>query len=229
MNQFEEVSGPDTADERETERERLLEERSRENFITRKIREIKERAKMAISSEGYIGAGDMALFSAAGYSKEEIDWIATVKNFSSEKKPGSLNAYDLVRVHAMLARDLKKLGSDIISDQTEEYLDEILLSIAMQYEYIGKRIEEVGLEKLTLNSPYEAQAVTYFSQYKKAKTARGKVVVLTMWLNLVHSGGNREVLSMFGGFPVPNNPRDYKEVQSYQQDFLSRLNNLGSV
>jgi hypothetical protein len=218
-----------TSEERKAQREKLAKERSEENIINKKVREIKEKARMAIDPEGYIGVGDMALFRSAEYSKEEINWIARVKLASSKERAGDLNAYDLIRVHAMLAKDLEKYGSDMISDQTEEYLDEILLSIAMRYEEVGKLIEANGLEELNkhLNTIYEVQAVEYFNQYKNAKTAKDKAVVLTKWLNLVHHGGNREVLSLFGGYPVPDKS-GLKEIQRSQQDFLSRLNDLGS-
>lgn len=219
----------DTRKEREAQREKIKKERSEENVITRQVRKIKEEIKRVVDAEGYIGAGDMALFHAAGCSKEEIDWIAEVKLASSKEAAGELCGYDLVRLYAMLNKDIKEFGHDMISDRTEEYLDEILARIAMRYENLKEMIEQIGPEKIKeyISSVYEARLVQCFNQFKSAKNAKDKFIVLTKWLTIIHDGGNREVLALFGGYPVPN--RAGREMtQRYQQDFLSRLNNLGA-
>ena len=240
-----------TKESRQQKRKRLAEERLQEGLLRRNAREIKESLSATLNPESYIGEADMNLFRGAGYSSDEIKWIAAVKRASSQDvtvnakserrwtkrvesyKPDisrmiGPNAYDLVRVHAMLAKDIKTFGHDMISQETEDYLDEMLSRIVVYYGDMGIRIMQGELKQTETAGLYETALINLFKKYKDCRDAKDKASLLSQWLNIIHYGGSREALSAFGGFPVPSDARGSEAFQKAQQDFLDRLNNLGS-
>ncbi|OHA32214.1 MAG: hypothetical protein A2928_01000 [Candidatus Taylorbacteria bacterium RIFCSPLOWO2_01_FULL_45_15b] len=216
-----------TREDRQKEKDNLVKQREEENIFSKKIRELKE---LFIKAEKFIGARDMAIFRSARYSDDEIHWIAEVKKASQDNNPGQLNAYDLVRMSGMLARDFYKFGPDLISDQTEDYLDEILAKIKDRYDNLFKTIDQVGLEKMRdlfidVDDQYKAALA---DRTLTAKNAKDKAALISKWLNIVHRGGNREMVAFFYGYPQPSQGRGgLKGHQADQQEFLNRLNNLG--
>src|SRR3989344_8257529 len=73
-----------TKESRQQKRKRLAEERLQEGLLRRNAREIKESLSATLNPESYIGEADMNLFRGAGYSSDEIKWIAAVKRASSQ-------------------------------------------------------------------------------------------------------------------------------------------------
>ena len=75
--------------------------------------------------------------------KEVVEWIAEVRKTSRRagaelpKDPKAVKgivAFDLVRLHLLMERDLKDLGPTMLSRETERFLDRILDQIFAWYD-----------------------------------------------------------------------------------------------
>lgn len=211
---------------RRNEHEKNIQRRKDEGILGKVSREIKE---VFLSDENYIGERDMSLFKGAGYDNNEISWISQVKHSSNEETQDGLNAYDLIRIQAMMARDFegarKRQADDLgeISEKTEQAIEEALEKIMKYYDYIHIRPDE----KTSEMPRYTGQLHSLITKTRQATSAKEKASLFTRWLGLIHSGGNREVLSLFGGYPESKDARDFQERMRDQQKFLDKLNQLG--
>lgn len=195
-----------------------------------------------------------------GLSKKDIEWIRSVKDASMKlieeqvegyRKKGlnpltreikTIKAWDLVLVHLMMLRDLKKYGPEIISNQTEKKLDEILAEIFTSGYYFesfnDSKQREESLEGSKAQGDYRAhrmytQIIGCMDDYKRAKDAKDKAAILSRVLNIWHIGGSNIVFnsSNIDGVPYDLDLRFNGDLPPTiaQQDriFLERLNNLG--
>lgn len=212
---------------KESQQEIVASKPESESFVRRKIREMIRYFRPLTDPESLIGNEDMQLFRYAKYNKEEIGWIARVKKESRERqsqdaKPRPFYAYDLVRVHAMLARDQFRRGNNYISSQTEKYLENLIM-------YIGEK------------SIHDGSQFVYF--YKRnigrLHSPDDKASFLQNLITIIHSRGDAEILDIFTGYPVLSDSefktRDsggmditpWNKKMMSQRIFLSQLNNLG--
>ena len=244
--------------ERAQERQRIADEVQNEGLLGTLSRKIKESIQ---SEEDYLGESDMSLFRAAGYSAKELKWIAAVKKESKSKfyDDGArrVNAYDLVRLQAMLATDSSKsrkfeeYGRVEYSDKTADYLDEILSRIGKRYSIWENEYEEALIETKRLFgdsfsikmvekcmidiadhrygsiSAYEMRVISCYVRWKMLTNPIEKARLFTDWLGVVHLGGNREVLDLFSGIPGEREAKDFKQSSGAKDEFLKMLNSLG--
>lgn len=202
-----------------------------EKVFHRAISKIKNHIRSAFTNEGYIGDVDMALFRSAKYSVDEIDWIAEVKKASEKDKKREnksnqydkpkIYAYDLVKANAMITRDFYKGGHGYVSLQTDKYLDKILDFIEHSQKFWIQNGNRPGRSFFG----YEDK-MAKLSEDRKAALAKDKPTLLTMWLGMIHYGGDSHVLHAFGGYP-PADAIGLEAAQYAQNRFLYLLSHLG--
>jgi len=214
---------------RRREREETVRKRAEEGVVRKTLRTLVEKFEDA---EDVIGSRDMALFRAAGYVDRETAWISSIKRESDKSYSAGLNAYDLVRTQAILARDFennRKVQSDDLGEISEtsiSALDEFLAKILDYYKSVDDARKLAHVEDAASWTPYLKTLFRLLDETKKATTGKEKAHLFTDWLGLVHSGGNKEVLSLFQGYSS-GQEMSFIETQRAQQTFLNKLNALG--
>jgi len=223
------IQSDEELEARRREREETVRKRAEEGVVGKTLRTFVEKFEDA---EDVIGSRDMALFRAAGYSNSEIAWISSIKRESDKSYSAGLNAYDLVRIQAMLARDLennqKVRADDLgeISEKSIRALDEFLTKILGYYKSVDDARKQAHVEESARWTPYLKTLFRLLDETRKATTGKEKAHLFTDWFGLVHSGGNKEVLSLFRGYSS-GQEMSFLERQRAQQSFLNRLNALG--
>lgn len=135
-----------------------------------------------------------------------------------------LNAYGLIRLHAMLGRDFKHRGPQDVSPSTERLLNRFIKAIEpMMHEERWKGnwfTQELPRLKQILLDPYW-----------KAETPLQKAEVLQVFLTVFHAGGNPFGLEFFSGYQAPTeyqyDSHAFERKTEAAKTFLRRLNNLG--
>ena len=169
-----------------------------------------------------------------------------------------ITAYDLIRMQAMIGKDFEKSrkfqehGGVDYSDKTVEYLDDVLARIGHKYEIwnaeyeealaeakrsfgekvsiqmVEKKMIEIADRRYGRIDDYEMRVCSCYVRWKLTSSPDEKARLLTDWLSVVHLGGNREVLDLFGGIPGEEEAKTFKQSSDAKDDFLKRLNNLGN-
>lgn len=197
-----------------------------------------------LTPERYLGEEDIQLFRQAGVqTPAEIKWAAQVKLLSAQKKDyRPTNLYGLVRLHAMMLKDLKSSPEGELRPATERFLDQFV-KVAEEYfkkvHHFHERTEEQVQQTLKSDrehARYYGEAWNIYKDLMRASTGREKAAVVSRLLNLFHTGRNPEGLHWFGvGYPTPGPLTDPGSssmldvmVVNPARDFLRDLNHLGN-
>ena len=206
-----------------------IEEQPKEKTLFQKVKEM-------VSDEAYVEA-DIPFLEELELTKDEVKWISEVKKESTKKYSGegtqgepwlfelvakrheeSLSVYELVKLHLLLQRDLKKFGSTLISERTEQKIDEFAMDLfAKIREYNNSR---------QWDKYFCSTTEGIIKKYSQAKNAQEKMRRVSELLNIIHQGGRNIVLEgFFKGVPEEK----YQPRAEASRDFLYRLNNLGKL
>lgn len=185
--------------------------------------------------------------------KQEREELEEIKKMGDEeyralvKPPKILTAYDVVLVHLMLLRDLKRLGPNRISKSTEDKLDEITNYIFWENDEnrLMKLNEWRAKHPLVLKdtitsvdprnrepeqlSIYQRRFVEKVKRLftSRDQSAQTKVRNLTEYLMWRHAGGSYWV--EFNGVPISSKYRNiYMGNSLAMTQFFRNLNNLGN-
>ncbi|GEM_PF-4851488 len=218
-----------------------------------------ERAKRTLESSDEIARESIPFLDELGLTSDEIKWIGKVKKASEgatiddliddlnptnkswkkgeerDRRENPMTAFDLVRVHLMLLRDLKKFGPDFVGEKTEKELDGILsyiiarkgssfLDEKIRYEIMNRPINQRSYRG------YDEAVARAIDDYSKAKNGLDKAAVLTRLLNIWHTVGGQN--AVFGSSGIHHGvPKKFRLNPGYEgedaYDFLNELNNLG--
>ncbi len=191
----------------------------------------------ATATETLMSAADKKLLRDAGItSPEEIAWIGEVKLASSlsrgkrrqyDREDGglyvagraALDAYELIRLHLMMQRDMKNLGPYIFGQDTEHQLERY-------YEIITKAFADLEGNPPRAGEPNGIRELA--KEAKHAEDSHQKAIIITKFINLVHAGGSPWGLEYFGGFPGGSaSGGTFADLVNDAGYFLQQLNNLG--
>ncbi len=229
------------------------------NFLANKVESVKTNLQERFSPEKYVESA-APFIKELSLSANEIAWIADVLKTSrqtlkkeqlkkrkqqDEATISDHGAFDLIYIHLMLLRDIKKGGVDFISRETEEALDDMIAYIMIQVERLKSRV-------VVQQEEYAKRVEKYFTHLQ---SPQDKAAAISRFLDWWHSDtfngpGNSMTRRFFVGWPHRKNVMNSDMVQglygpmrgermdggtSYipgsvleEHEFFIKLNNLGN-